>query len=56
MSNEEMRVIMREKVLRCIRKGHELGNDAYMISIMTTIPERTVRECIEELRNAGHLI
>ena len=56
MSNEEMRDMQRAQVLACIHHGHELGNDAYMISIMTRIPERQVRNYIEDLRNAGHLI
>lgn len=56
MSNAELRADMKARVLSWVHPGHDLGNTADMIALMTRIPERTVRNLIEELRNEGHLI
>ena len=47
------------RVLNCIPTGYSryrVPADSMMIASMTRLPERKVREIIEELRRQGHLI
>ena len=56
MSNEEILTRQRAAVLSCIMHGKDLANDHHWIATHTGLPERAVRNRIEELRNEGYLI
>lgn len=52
MSNE----MEKQRVLSCLRSGHDLANDRRWIAMHIGLNDRYVRSLIEELRIDGYLI
>ena len=56
MSNEDLHMTKKLRVLSCLSNGREAAYSRRYIASDTGISDREVRNLIEELRNEGHLI